>query len=264
MKKITTFPHIEELEKAILKLEELQLPYEVIIPEPAYEKVGLPAIVLDKKSFSSFMSDPEKSIIFSGWIDYRQSSFLVPESSPNDFGDDIFGKASIIVLSPCFADEKKIRLVSHITGNIIEVLPYLNTIKTNASYNKDGKLLTYIDNGKMIVLYPRKITIAKADDIIDAWRILEEIRCKVNFTWQKRNEIKPLYEMRKRPAALEIYSRLPGINCSLCGEKTCLAFAIRLWAGETKPSLCEPIFKGEYSRFKNAFLDICTGFGVME
>jgi ArsR family metal-binding transcriptional regulator len=109
--------------------------------------------------------------------------------------------------------------------------------------------------------YTRRITIAKADELVDAWRTLENIRRWVNETWARRSSIEPCWELRKKPPALEIYKRLPGTNCRACGELTCLAFAVRLWGGELKPSLCIPIFSGAYGHLMAPFLQICSSLG---
>jgi ArsR family metal-binding transcriptional regulator len=70
--------------------------------------------------------------------------------------------------------------------------------------------------------------------------------------------------MRQKPPALEIFKRLPRISCGECGQKTCMAFALTLWSGNTTPSKCKPIFEGEFSHLKDAFLEICNGLGVAD
>lgn len=83
-----------------------------------------------------------------------------------------------------------------------------------------------------------------------------------NDVWSRKDSIQPSFELKKKPPALEIYKRLPGTNCQECGEKTCMAFALRLWMGETDPYLCRPIFEGEYPHLRDAFLEICAGLGL--
>ncbi len=143
-------------------------------------------------------------------------------------------------------------------------LPYLNAEMREGCYNKDGETFTFLDGYRMVTVYPRRISIAKADEIVDGWRTLEKIRCRVNDVYARRAVIQPLYEMRKRPPALEIYKRLPGINCGACGQKTCMAFALNLSNGNAKPSQCRPIFEGEFSRLKGAYLEICSWLGVAD
>jgi ArsR family metal-binding transcriptional regulator len=139
------------------------------------------------------------------------------------------------------ADEKKIRLIAYLNRDITEILPYLNAVIKGASYNKGASTLTYAKERRLINLYNIKITIAKVDDIIDAWHILDEIKALINKTYEKRSDIKPNYDEKVKVTALQIYGWLPKTNCRVCGEATCLAFACRLLLGEQKLSKCSPL-----------------------
>lgn len=114
----------------------------------------------------------------------------------------------------------------------------------------------------MIVLYPKRITIAKADEIVDAWLTLEQIRRVVEDTWANREQLEPCYETRKKPPILEIYKRLPGTNCGLCDEKTCMAFAAQLWAGQVSLRRCTPIFEPTGEPYRQALMEIAAGMGI--
>ena len=137
-------------------------------------------------------------------------------------------------------------------------------VSLNCFYVAKGNSISVSENGKMIAIYDKRITIAKADDIVDAWHVLESLRRLINDVWKRKEQITPSFETRTRPHALEIYSRLPRTNCKLCGEMTCFAFAMKLWSGGTKPSACSAIFGGKYEMLKEACLDICRGLGIEE
>jgi len=47
-------------------------------------------------------------------------------------------------------------------------------------------------------------------------------------------------------------------------EATCLAFAVRVHAGEVPVTRCRPVFEGEYGHLKDALVEICQGIGVAE
>ena len=264
MKKITTFPKKEEFEKAKNQLDLLGLEYEVITPSSAFCKVGIESIVVDQHVRASLYRNSIPDFVDSGWVDYRLTQIVISKENHKNFSEDVFGEANIMVLSPCYADETKIRIIAHISGDMEKVLPYMNSHIKGAFFNPNLNCLTFKDGYRIITLYPRKIAVAKADEIIDAWRVLELIRCKVNETWLKRNEIKPSYEMKHKPPALEIYKRLPKINCKQCGENTCLSVSMQLWNGLSIPSECKPVFEGEYIHLKDALLQICSGIGVQE
>jgi len=196
-----------------------------------------------------------------------------------DYEEDFFNRAkgyrsqesseeflnSIILcyVAPCMADEKKIRLIGYFDRDIAEILPYLNAIIKGASYNKGASILTYTKERRLINLYNIKITIAKADDIIDAWKVLDEVKELVNKTYKNRDVIKPSYEEKVKVTALQIYGWLPKTNCRACGEATCLAFAVRLLQGEQKLSKCASLSKE--SRFienKKIMQEMAEALGV--
>jgi ArsR family metal-binding transcriptional regulator len=264
MKYITTFPQKQEFEKVKNRLDSSSVPYQVILPEPAYRFVGIPALVMEQETRADLYADNPCEFVFSGWVDYRLSRIQVPDQNPDDYAEDIFGRASIMVLAPCIADTTKIRLIAHISGNMAEAFPYINSDMRQVCYNPNGSIVTFMDGYRMIVLYPRRIAVAKADDIIDGWRTLEMIRCLVNDIWARRSHIEPSYQIRKKPPALEIYKRLPRINCQTCGEKTCMLFALQLWHGQKAVSMCKPVFEGDFIHLRDALLEICAGLGVFE
>ncbi len=260
---VGTFPRIGEFAKAKTIADSLQLAYQAVSPEPGFGRVGVPALVLDDEARAAWMAHGGDAATCSGWVDYRPAALAVPATKPLEFAEDIFGAAAIMVLAPCFADASKIRLIAHISGDLTQVFPYLNAEMRQASYNKDAPNLTFMDSYRMVSLYPNRIAIAKADEIVDAWRVLEMIRCRVNDIWSRRGRIQPSDERRAKPPALEIYYRLPKTNCRACGQKTCMAFALTLWSGNAAPSQCKPIYSDDSAHLRPAFEEICSSLGVM-
>ncbi len=189
----------------------------------------------------------DEDVLISGhypflYRDYEEEFFKrAKEYKVLESNEEFLRSITLCYVAPCMADEKKIRLIGYFDRDITEILPYLNTVIKGASYNKGASTLTYAKERRLINLYNIKITIAKADDIIDAWVILDEIKKLVNNTYSNRNTIKPNYEEKIKVTALQIYGWLPKTNCRACGEATCLAFACRLLQGEQKLSKCVPL-----------------------
>jgi ArsR family metal-binding transcriptional regulator len=260
---LTTFPAKEESQKAAEALNAIGAAYERIVPSPALSRVSVPALVVSRE-VRGRLHTAAPTLVFSGWVDYRTAGAVLPDGPAPEEEDACFRRAAIMVLAPCVADETKIRLIAHLEGDLGPVLPYLNAVMPNASYTPTADLLTFMDGYRMVTLYRHRITIAKADEIVDGWLTLERIRRLVEGTWADRNRIEPSYETRKRPPALEIFKRLPGTNCGRCGHPTCLAFAVRLWAGEGAADLCLPVFEegGAASHLKEALIEICAGMGL--
>ncbi|PIV83764.1 MAG: hypothetical protein COW52_08345 [Nitrospirae bacterium CG17_big_fil_post_rev_8_21_14_2_50_50_9] len=262
MKMATTFQSEKEFREMKGRLDALGLAYELISPAPGYALVGEPALVMDGETRMALFRRAGVEIPCSGWVEHRPSKIPIPGEDPPRFAEQPFIRAAITLLAPCVADPTKIRILADVSGDMGAVFPYLNTEMKEVFYNPQGQTLTFMEDYRMICLTPRGIAVAKADEIVDAWRVLEMISRRVNETWARRHEIEPSYEMRKKPPALEIYKRLPRTNCRSCGEATCLAFAVKVHAGELPVSLCTPVFEGEFQRFKDALLEICAGLGV--
>jgi len=260
---ITTFPQPGEFERAKARLDKMRLPYEVVAAGPGYARVGTAGLVVSPETRAVLMAGGMGDFVCSGWVEYRPARIAVPAEEPPVFAEDVFGQAAIMVLAPCVADVTKIRLIAHISGDLTEVFPYLNTEMKQASYNRHGPTFTFMDGYRMVSLYPRRITVAKADELVDAWRTLEAIRRKVNEVWARRRQIVPSFEMRERPPALEILRRLPQSNCRACGESTCIAFALKVHAGEVPISACAPVFSGDFGHLREALVEICRGLGVV-
>jgi len=196
--------------------------------------------------------------------DYEEAIFKKAQGYKASSSDGEFLKTiTLCYVAPCMADETKIRLIAYFDRDISEALPYLNAVIKGGSYNRKGSILTYVKERVIINLYNIKITVAKADDIIDAWMILDEARKLINNAYQNRDTITPSYEEKVRVTALQIYGWLPKTNCKACGEATCLAFAVKLLLGEQKLGQCIPLStESRFSENINIMREMAEALGV--
>ena len=164
-------------------------------------------------------------------------------------------------MEPCVADAKRVRMFARMSSDISELMPYLNTVIKNATYNQEGHTLCFTREFRLITLYPSKISMAKALNPTDAWQLLDWIKDTINSTHENRDSIQPNYERRAGITALDIYEMLPGLNCNKCGEPTCLAFAVRLILGERDIEQCTPLFAAEYKKLSGVMLDLISALG---
>ena len=214
-----------------------------------FKHISTLAVVILKKKYQDIwhLLDRE-GVLISGhypfiYRDYEEDFFKTArEYKPSGKEGDYLKSITLCYVAPCMADEKKIRLIAYFDRDISELLPYLNAVIKGASYNKNASTLTYAKERRLINLYNIKITIAKADDIIDAWKVLDEVKELINRTYKDKDTIKPNYEEKVKVTALQIYGWLPKSNCKACGEATCLAFAVKLLLGEQKLENCKPLF----------------------
>lgn len=229
----------------------------------------LAVVVPEERSQEVCRAIINENVLISGhypflYRDYEEDFFKKAQgykvSEPNG---KFLKSITLCYVAPSMADEKKIRLIGYFDRVITEILPYLNAVIKGASYNKGASTLTYAKERRLINLYNIKITIAKADDIIDAWKVLDEVKELINRTYKNRDTIKPNYDEKVKVTALQIYGWLPKTNCRACGEVTCLAFAARFLQGEQKLSKCAPLStESRFSENKKIMQEMAEALGV--
>lgn len=144
-------------------------------------------------------------------------------------------------IQPCTADSARIRFKAKFSTDISEILPYINSTVKDAIYNKKIQSLTIRKEFRIITIYGNDLAVSKAVNESEAYEIMDLVKDLVNNTYERKDEIEPLYEMREKPSALKIYKYLPKLNCKKCGEATCLAFASKLLSGVQNIKRCKPI-----------------------
>jgi ArsR family metal-binding transcriptional regulator len=261
MKFVTTFPEVAQYRLATAELDRLSLPYETIDPGPAYRSVAVPALIVAEEARAQLLA-AAADLITSGWVDYKEPNLPLPSMAEPEFTEDIVGRVAVVVLSRCGADPTLLRLIAHVSGDLGEVLPYVNAELVQASFVPTLPVLTLMDGRRLISVFRDRIAVAKADDITDAWASFAKLRNLLNDTWSRRDGIEPSFDRRRKPPVIEVYRRLPGTNCKACGEPTCMAFASSLWRGEADPARCQPVFTGNHQDLMEPLLQICAGLGI--
>jgi len=148
----------------------------------------------------------------------------------------------------CLADPTKIRVVAELSENVGEALPYLATLLPQAGYNHAAGVLTLLHGGRLLTVYSRVVTIAKALDEDDAREVLQWLRDRINEAYARRGELAPCLSRRRSPRILDVYKLLPGTNCRRCGEATCLALAARLIFAEARLGDCPSLAGAGFER----------------
>jgi ArsR family metal-binding transcriptional regulator len=127
------------------------------------------------------------------------------------------------------------------------VFPYLNAVVPNLMYNPGAGTVTVSRGGRILTFYPHVAVMAKVNGEEDALAQLRWFQELCNATWRRRAEIVPCYERRRRLGLLDVYRLLPQLNCRACGERTCIAFALRLLFGELPPEACSRLAEPDYA-----------------
>ncbi len=258
------FPNREELARAKGVLVGLGYEYQEINLPEVLEGLAVPFLVLQKDVSEAVHALMKARASLSGRVRYRPYMEDVADGLPEPVPQhqDKVGNVVVMSVGPCMADPEKIRLISHISGDIGKVMPYLNAVR-RGSYNPSGNTFSYMDGGRMISLLRTKIAVAKAHEVFDGYATLWRIKSWINNIWERRDALEPSYESGKEITVLEIFKHLPGNNCKKCGELTCMVFAALTLQGKHRILECRPVFEeGEYPGLLPPVQQIADGYGI--
>jgi len=144
---------------------------------------------------------------------------------------------------PCEPGAERFSAIAHLPNDIREVFPYLNATLRGAVYEPAVPSVSWRKAGHYVVFQPNQIGVSNVEDREAAIKEIKGIIALVNRTWERRDQIEPNYETRRRPTGLEVYKLLPRTNCKACGEASCFAFANKLAAGQVRLEACTPLFE---------------------
>lgn len=144
--------------------------------------------------------------------------------------------------------------VAELSDDVSAVLPYLNAVLKGARYDPRGMSLIFQREGHRVVLQPRQAAVTKLEDEAEARQVMDWLVETINRTWEQRGDIEPDHRATRQPGLLEIYRMLPGGNCRVCGEATCLAFATKLLREEVDLAACSPLFTEQHTDAREKLL----------
>ena len=172
-------------------------------------------------------------------------------------------KVEIAQVMPCIADPAKIRVIAKADHRLEEVLPFLDRVIPTALYSGKAGFLTYKRGLSIITLHASgEIAMTQIADNEEAVKILNEIKDKINDTWAQREEI-DLSESKERIqlGPLDLYAYLPKTNCGKCGEKTCMAFAMKVLNEGKKLSDCPVLAEDKYRGARDTLVSLLESAG---
>lgn len=142
--------------------------------------------------------------------------------------------------SKCDSSATRLRAVAEFEVDVSCVFPYLNSRFPDCEYSPKVPAIRLKSGGRVYAIHPRMI-VTGVHDISEAQPAFGHIRDVINDTWERRSGIEPQERPRVRASALEVFRQLPRTNCGVCGEKTCMAFAVKLASGEARLEECTPL-----------------------
>jgi ArsR family metal-binding transcriptional regulator len=143
-----------------------------------------------------------------------------------------------------------LRCYAHLEGDIGPVLPYLNTVLQGHQFCPEPPSLTLKFQAKLITLTAHEIAINMVKDQTEAFDILEWLKKEINATWEGRGEIAPSFEVATPPRVLNVLKFLPHTNCRVCGQPTCMVFAVQVCQGAQGLGGCPALDQESLSRLR--------------
>lgn len=121
------------------------------------------------------------------------------------------------------------------------VLPYLNAVVKEASYDPQQRSLSFRRGERGLSITPCETSIAQATSMEHAQSTVDELRDDANENWERRETITAFYKCRKEAKVKDMVMLLSQTNCKECGLPTCFAFTMTLRRKQKHLKDCTPL-----------------------
>jgi len=154
---------------------------------------------------------------------------------------DYIKNITLTHVTPCLAEPGRVIVTGKPSRSLDQVLPYLAALPNVIGFNPETLTLTFRRPRGFMTLYPNRVSITQVQDADEGLGLFAALTEAINATWENRAALKPVLTRKKPPGHLDLYALLPQTNCKLCGETTCLAFAVNLITGQRNLAACTPL-----------------------
>ena len=141
----------------------------------------------------------------------------------------------------CMPHSDHFNVIMELHEPIGDLLPYCAAVLPNCTYVHGTGVANVMDEGHIVGLYADKITITDVSGPEEAAQWCERYFQKIQEIRRNRASITPVLHKRRTVTVLDIYRRLPQTNCGRCGVATCMAFAAKVFRGESSLSECPEV-----------------------
>ncbi|MBW1980967.1 MAG: hypothetical protein JRJ12_07080 [Deltaproteobacteria bacterium] len=158
----------------------------------------------------------------------------------------------------CMPTSTKFNAIIDLPEDISELLPYLAAEIRGCTYIHGHDELNYMEEGHIVAIRPRQITVTAVKSESEARKICDCLRNLINDVHDRKESITPVLRKQARLGPLAVFKELPGTNCGDCGEPTCLAFAAAVVSRKSIIKRCEPLFLPERTPQRRRLLQLLT------
>ena len=156
-----------------------------------------------------------------------------------------------VVNNHCLPGARSVNCIARLDQDVGCAIPYLNAVIEGDQFIPDPPSITFRNEGKLISVQERLITVNAVQDEAQGRKIVEWIKREINDAWENRTSIEPRYTITERPQLIEILKRLPNTNCKECGAPTCMVFATWVIQGAKDETQCPELREEKKSKLKD-------------
>jgi ArsR family metal-binding transcriptional regulator len=263
MAKVIIFPDHQAFTESLKFTGLVGVGAEPLYPPQFCEGIVDPSVLVTSGLSTLLGQMQENGVPFSGVIPYRTFRGEVPDEGPPDpVWREIIGGIHIETAEQSLSDPQRIRVEAAVEKDATSLIPLMARIIRGGAFDPEGPVLAFEEEHRLVTLFPKAIGLSRLNDLLDLWimmRTTVELFCEA---WQRRSSLEPVREPRQGIGAIEIFRRLPGIDCQECGSPDCMEFATGLLLGRSRLEQCKPLFQKEYSSHLRSLTWLLKGMGV--
>ena len=167
------------------------------------------------------------------------------------------GYSFYLVNIDCLPNSDHFNVIMEMEDTVEELFPYLAAELAGCTYVHGTGVINLMDEGHIVAIYPRKITITDLGSPEEAKEICREYFQKISEIGLQKDTIAPVFHKRPSITVLDIFRALPRTNCGLCRSPTCMAFAAKVFQRGDVIASCDPI-RSETEKYRQLLHQLRT------
>ncbi len=249
MAKVIVLPDIRSFEQALEFSNSRGVAVDVLKP-PDFCSGLVPAALLSAGRPGPGMDEQRwEGLAVAGIIEYRPSGRQTPAGgAPDPAWRTVIGSLFIERVRVSVSDPNRFRFDIRTENDLGPLIPIMARFIRGGSFRPDVPCLAFGEERRLIALSGHSIVISRAGDLPDMWVMLRTAVDLILGAWYRKEEFPPDLEPRKGLGAIEIFRRLPGTDCGLCGRSDCMEFSHGLLLGKGGLSECPVLSEAEYAK----------------
>jgi len=167
------------------------------------------------------------------------------------FLDDLLLKGLLVTVedcevtdvSPCIADNTRIKFIGKINRSLGDVLPVLYLSTLNSKLTRSPMILSFTveqhnfmvgEDGDLAVTYVKD----EAETEYIVGKVAELVNKGIKFNLSNRRDLSRLVDEKRKLSPMSLYSFFPRTDCGDCDEKSCFNYAAKVFTGEARHDRC--------------------------